>query len=155
MVHHYTIPQLRIVAVKSGVSCHLHPVILHHVFQGFVAGQRSQSPFHCEIFDVVHLEIIHPECLECQILFLYCRVFLIYLRKQVSTLQFFKWPIIEPENPEVLPDPPRVFVFGDRDPHNFVIQVHHGLVDQPSWQDTREEVDNLIEGGGPFEIIAT
>ena len=133
---------------------HLHPIILHHVLQCFVASQGGQSPLHCEVFYLIYLEIIHAECFKSQVLLFNTPVSLIYLRQQICSLQFFEWTVVEFKDLEILSNPPRILVTGVWGSSYFVVEIHQRSIYQPTWNNACEKINNFVDCGCTFEIVS-
>lgn len=79
MIHHHTVPKLCIITTEPRMCGNLDPIIPYHIFQGLVTYQGSKASLQSEIFYVVNFEIVHSECLKCQVLLFYLGEFFIYL----------------------------------------------------------------------------
>lgn len=134
VVHHHTVPQLGVVADKPGVRGYLHPVVVYHVAQRFIASQGGQAPLPGKVLDLIDVEIFHAVPLECQILLLNLYKFLVDLPDEPLLLQDLKGEVVEFEYPKILLDPPGVLVGRRLHSFDLIVQVPGGLVDEPPGQ---------------------
>ena len=72
------------------MGCNFHPVILQHVLQGIVAGQRRKPSFPCKILNVITFYIFHAELFKGDILLFQNGKLSIYLIKKKLLFEVLK-----------------------------------------------------------------
>lgn len=155
VIHHDTVPELSIIAMKSWMSSNFDPIVLYYILKSFVTGQRCKSSFHSKIFDIINLKIFHSKGLKCQILFLNLFKLLINLTNQIFSLQSLEWTIVKLENLKIFFNKPWIFILRYLFSTYFVIQISQWFIDKPSWNNASEEIHYLVNSGCSLKIITT